>query len=792
MNKKALSTLEFNKICAKTAEFTDSTPAGDICMRMKVRTDITEIEELLDKTSDAVNRLLKSEVPSFGGNFNISPLIKQLEKGARLSTGELLRIASFLENVGRIRKFGLSDEELTDSLTEEFDLLDPLPDPVSSIRKIILAEDEISDTASSALSDIRRQIKNTNNKLHTQLSSLLNGSVRAYLMDPVITMRDDRYCLPVKAENKSKVPGIVHDRSSTGSTLFIEPDSIVKLNNSLKELSLEEQDEISRILASLCEELSPYSLQILSNARLMTSLDVTFAKAKYALSINAKRPVFSSDKTIEIRQGRHPLLDPATAVPIDITLGGDFSQLIITGPNTGGKTVTLKTLGLFTLMGQAGLFIPAGDRSTLALVKEVFADIGDEQSIEQSLSTFSSHMKNIISILNKADENSLCLFDELCAGTDPAEGAALAISILTTLLARKTLTAATTHYSELKLYALSTDGVENAGCEFDIETLSPTYRIFMGIPGKSNAFAIASRLGISESIIDMAKDRLSEENIRFEDVLSDIESARARLKDEELSASESRKEAENIMLSLKKREDSIEAERKRIIDKANEEARDILQEAKDLADETIRNFNKYGSAAPIREMEAARQKVGKKISDKNKALSVISSSPKTTPSLKPEDIKPGSRVYVNSLSANGYVESVPDKKGFLFVRCGIIRSKINIKDLSPAPEEDITIPSSLGKYNSGGKRTVTKLRNVSPEINLLGKTGDDAVAELDKYLDDAYLSHLPSVRIVHGKGTGALRTAVVSYLKRSPVVASFRAGEFGEGDAGVTIVTFKE
>ncbi len=793
MNKKALTTLEFNKIKELLASFADSVPAKDICIKLKVRTDISDINEMLDKTSDAVNRILKSEAPSFGGNFLIRPLLNCLEKEGRLSTSELLKIASFLENVSRIKQYGMpADSEFTDSLTESFFLLDPLPGVANAIRKVIISEDEIADDASPALSDIRRQIRLTNDRLHSQLGSLLNGSLRTYLMDPIITQRDGRYCVPVKAEYKQQVPGMIHDRSSSGSTLFIEPESVVKLNNDLKELAIKEEDEISAILYQLSMDLIPHTLVLGSNAGLMTSLDVIFAKARYALSINASRPVFEENGVINIRSGRHPLLDPKKAVPIDIRLGEDFSQLVITGPNTGGKTVTLKTIGLFTLMGQAGLFIPAGDRSSLRAVNEVFADIGDEQSIEQSLSTFSSHMTNIVSILKKADENSLCLFDELCAGTDPAEGAALAISILTVLLKRKALTAATTHYSELKLYALSTEGVENAGCEFNIETLSPTYRIFIGIPGKSNAFSIASRLGISDDIIDDARERLSGESIRFEDVISDIETARRHLKDEELSASASREEADAIKASLEKKEASIEAERKRILDKANEEARDILQEAKDIADETIRNIHKYGSSASMREMEEARQNVGKKINDKNKALASKPKKPAGVPSLKESDIKLGEKVHVISLNADGYVESLPDKKGQLFVRCGIIRSKVDLNDLTKAKDEDITIPASYGKYRSGSGKKIQKALTVSPEINLLGKTGDEAIAELDKYLDDAYLAHLHSVRVVHGKGTGALRKAVTSYLRRAPHVESYRAGEFGEGDAGVTIVTFTE
>ena len=629
---------------------------------------------------------------------------------------------------------------------------------------------------------------NAGERIRAQLSSMVNGSWRSYLMDAVITMRDNRYCLPVKAEYKNQIPGIVHDQSSTGSTFFIEPASIVELNNRLKELASQEKEEIEAILVSLSASFMPYAETIAQNSRLMTKLDFIFAKGRLALEQNATEPIFTKDGGIRIRKGRHPLLNPKTVVPIDIRLGGEFNQLIITGPNTGGKTVSLKTVGLFTLMGQAGLHIPALDRSELRVFQNVFADIGDEQSIEQSLSTFSSHMKNIVFMLKEADCHSLCLFDELCAGTDPTEGAALAISILSTLHKRGVCTMATTHYSELKLYALSSEGVENASCEFDVETLSPTYRLLIGIPGKSNAFAISGKLGLPQSVIDDAREQLSKENTSFEDIIADLEKSRLTIEKEQLEIASYKEEIKGLKEQLLQKQEKVDAARDRIIREATEEARDILQEAKDVADETIRNFHKYGTATPMQEMEKQRQKVGAKIAEKNQKLTLKTKTPKG-PGLTKDSIRPGEKVRVLSMGVDGIIASRPDNKGNLFVQCGIIKSKVNIKDLAPAMEEEIKVPKLVRSHSSRIK--VSKSASISPEINLLGMTCDEAIAVLDKYLDDAYIAHLPSVRIVHGKGTGALRKAVSDHLRRQSYIASFRLGEFGEGDAGVTIAEFK-
>lgn len=787
MNKKTFRILEFDKIIEQLAALADSEPGKRLCLRLTPKSDPEKIRLMQKQTSDALARLLRGGSTSFGSNKDIGFITKHLSIGGSLNSEELLLLAGLLENVARVKQYDRSEDQ-TDSLSEFFNALEPLTNLSTEVRRCILGPDEFADDASPALKDIRRKINHTQDKIHSQLNSMVNGSLRTYLMDAVITMRGDRYCLPVKAEYKSHVPGMVHDQSSTGSTFFIEPAAIVDLNNKLKELAIAEKEEISKILFTLSAEFMPYAETIGENARLMTRLDFIFAKGRLALEQNATEPDFSDNTCIHIRKGRHPLLNKKTVVPIDIYLGEGFDQLIITGPNTGGKTVSLKTVGLLSLMAQSGLHIPALDRSKMRIFKNVFADIGDEQSIEQSLSTFSSHMTNIVSILQHADSDSLCLFDELCSGTDPTEGAALAISILTRLHKQHVFTMATTHYSELKLYALSADGVENASCEFDVETLSPTYRLLIGIPGKSNAFAISQKLGLSADIIGHAKEQLSNEDQHFEDVLANLEKNRLTIEKEQAEIDAYKKEITELKEQLQKKQEKTDAARERILKEANEEARDILQKAKDVADETIRNFHKYGNATPMKEMEKQRQKVGKEVARKNAKLS-IQPQAKPAGTLTAKDLTLGQKVKVHSLGVEGYVTSLPDGKGNLFVQCGIIKSKVNIRDLSLSREEEITIPTRLRSQSS--KIKMSKSLSVSTEINLLGMTCDEAISALDKYLDDAYVAHLPSVRIVHGKGTGALRKAVSDHLRRQSYIKSFRLGEFGEGDAGVTIAEFK-
>ena len=787
MNKKTFRILEFDKIIEQLAALADSEPGKRLCLRLTPKSDPDKIRLMQKQTSDALARLLRGGSTSFGSNKDIGFITKHLSIGGSLNSEELLLLAGLLENAARVKQYDRNEDQ-TDSLSEFFNALEPLTNLSTEVRRCILGPDEFADDASPALKDIRRKINHTQDKIHSQLNSMVNGSLRTYLMDAVITMRGDRYCLPVKAEYKSHVPGMVHDQSSTGSTFFIEPAAIVDLNNKLKELAIAEKEEISKILLTLSAEFMPYAETIGENARLMTRLDFIFAKGRLALEQNATEPDFSDNTCIHIRKGRHPLLNKKTVVPIDIYLGEGFDQLIITGPNTGGKTVSLKTVGLLSLMAQSGLHIPALDRSKMRIFKNVFADIGDEQSIEQSLSTFSSHMTNIVSILQHADSDSLCLFDELCSGTDPTEGAALAISILKKLHKQHVFTMATTHYSELKLYALSADGVENASCEFDVETLSPTYRLLIGIPGKSNAFAISQKLGLSADIIGHAKEQLSNEDQHFEDVLANLEKNRLTIEKEQAEIDAYKKEITELKEQLQKKQEKTDAARERILKEANEEARDILQKAKDVADETIRNFHKYGNATPMKEMEKQRQKVGKEVARKNAKLS-IQPQAKPAGTLTAKDLTLGQKVKVHSLGVEGYVTSLPDGKGNLFVQCGIIKSKVNIRDLSLSREEEITIPTRLRSQSS--KIKMSKSLSVSTEINLLGMTCDEAISALDKYLDDAYVAHLPSVRIVHGKGTGALRKAVSDHLRRQSYIKSFRLGEFGEGDAGVTIAEFK-
>jgi DNA mismatch repair protein MutS2 len=793
MNNKVLNTLEYNKIIELLTGKADSEPGKKLCRALTPSTDINEIRSAQKETSDALGRLFRDGSTSFGSNRDLGFSIKSLEIGSTLSISELIKIASMLDNVNRIKTYGKKSREdiPDDSLEPYFEQLSPLTQLANEINRCILSEEEIADDASSTLKNIRRSKLNTNEKIHSQLTSIVNGSLRTYLQDAVITMRNDRYCIPVKAEYKSQVNGMVHDQSATGSTFFIEPAAVVSLNNQLRELELKEQEEINVILSALSSQAGEHTDELLTDQRVMTQLDFIFAKAKLAMEQNATEPQFNRKHIINIRKGRHPLIDKKKVVPIDVHLGRDFDLLIVTGPNTGGKTVSLKTVGLFTLMGQAGLHIPALDRSELSVFTEVYADIGDEQSIEQSLSTFSSHMTSIVHILKHADEHSLCLFDELGAGTDPTEGAALAIAILNHLHDRGIRTMATTHYSELKIYALSTSFVENACCEFNVETLKPTYRLLIGIPGKSNAFAISSKLGLPDEIINAAKEQISREDESFEDVISDLQQSRITIENERKEIAEYKEHIKTLQEQLKAKNDKIDNAKDRILREANEQARAILQEAKDIADETIRDINKLGASADMKELEKKRQNVRDKINEKNSRLTLgrKTADNRSTAKIDPKKLSKGDMVKIVSMNVKGTVSSLPDAKGNLFIQCGIMRVQSNINDIVPAEEVTVTTPT-LKRTNTGSIK-MSKSMSVSTEINLLGKTVDEALSELDKYLDDAYIAHLPSVRIVHGKGTGALRNAVHKHLKSLKYIKEFRLGEYGEGDAGVTIATFK-
>ena len=806
MNQKALQTLEFYKIIERLTDFAHSEPGKKLCRELVPSSDFHEIVQNQTETADAVSRVRMKGSLSFAGVSDVGDSLKRLEIGGSLSAHELLSISGLLTCAARAKNYGRHPENQAipdDSLDGMFRALEPLTNVNQEITRCILSEEEIADDASPGLRHVRRQMKITADRVHTQLNSILNSS-RTLLQDAVITMRDGRYCLPVKAEHKSQFPGMVHDQSSTGSTLFIEPMAIIKLNNELRELELQERKEIEMVLAALSMELVPYVEPIRADFQILTKLDFIFAKGALSRSYKGSMPVFNQNGYIEIKDGRHPLLDPKTVVPINIWLGKDFDLLIVTGPNTGGKTVSLKTVGLFTLMGQAGLQIPAFEGSKLAVFDDVFADIGDEQSIEQSLSTFSGHMKNIVSILSQADSRSLCLFDELGAGTDPTEGAALAIAVLSFLHNMKCRTMATTHYSELKVFALTTPGVENACCEFNVETLRPTYRLLIGIPGKSNAFAISKKLGLPDYIIDDARARLESNDEAFEDLLANLEESRVTIEKERAEIAAYKEEIARLKKGLEKKEERLDERKEKLLKNANEEAQRILREAKETADQTIRNINRLASSTGVgKELEAERTRLRNKLDQVDKNLSLKNEKgPKKT--ISPKKIKIGDGVRVLSMNLNGTVSSLPNARGELYVQMGILRSLVNIKDLELLEEASITGPgmeapagkkggAGTGNRNAtgAGKIKMSKSFSVSPEINLIGMTVDEATPVLEKYLDDAYLAHLPQVRVVHGRGTGALKAAVHRQLKKLKYVKEFRLGTFGEGDTGVTIVTFK-
>lgn len=791
MNSKTLRKLEYNKIISLLADHASSESGKQLCRSLLPQTELSAIEQMQEETAAAFTRIIKKGRPSFGGCVPVEASLKRLELGASLGSGELLSIGRLLDCAGQIKSYGRHEtvDEFPDCLDFYFQRLEPVTRVASEIRRCILEEDVIADDASANLQKIRRSIQSFDGKIHSALNSMVNGSMRNYLQDAIVTMRGDRYCLPVKAEYRSQVKGMIHDQSSTGSTLFIEPMTVVKLNNDLMELHAKEQEEIQVILSTLSSMAAEHCEELRVDYEVLTTLDFIFARGSLAVDQNASRPVLNQEGRIYIREGRHPLLDRTKVVPTTICLGDDYDLLIVTGPNTGGKTVSLKTTGLFTLMGQAGLHIPALDRSELAVFTEVYADIGDEQSIEQSLSTFSSHMTNIVSFLKQVDEHSLVLFDELGAGTEPTEGAALAIAILTSLHRRGIRTMATTHYSELKVFALTTEGVENASCEFDVETLRPTYHLLIGIPGKSNAFAISKKLGLSDEIIEEAKTHLSDQEESFEELLSDLEHSRRTIEREQAEIRAYKEELETLRRRTKEKQEKLDAQKERIIRDANEKAERILQSAKDYADETMRNFRKFGKEnISASEMEKEREKLRQRMAKTSSKVTLEKAQPKKA--YKPSDFKLGTSVRVLSMNLTGTVHTLPDSRGNVEVQMGILRSKVPITDLDII-EETASYTSKQTRRTSSGKMKMGKSLTVSPEINLIGRTSDEAVALLDKYLDDAYLAHLSPVRVVHGKGTGALRNAVHQYLKRQKHVKSYRLGAFGEGDAGVTIVEFK-
>ena len=791
MNEKALRILEYPKIIGKLADCATSAMGKDLCEKLLPSTDLGEICQGQMETTDALSRLYAKGSISFSGLRDIRGSLLRLKVGSSLSIQELMHIASLLETALRVKFYGRRDNDdlSSDSLDGFFNAIEPLSPVCREIRRCILSEEEIADDASAGLKHVRRSIKLTNDRIHSQLNSMVNSSsMGAMLQDNLITMRGGRYCLPVKAEYRSQVQGMIHDQSSSGSTLFIEPMAVVKLNNDLRELAAKEKEEIEKILAELSNQCGEYIEELSTNVTVMTHLDFVFAKASLSRSYSGSEPIFNEKGYINIKKGRHPLLDKKKVVPIDISIGKDYRLLLVTGPNTGGKTVSLKTVGLLTLMGQAGLHIPAFDHSELSVYEEVFADIGDEQSIEQSLSTFSSHMTNIVSIIEKSNYRSLVLLDELCAGTDPTEGAALAMAILKNFLRREVTTMATTHYSELKVFALSTEGACNASCEFNVETLSPTYRLLIGIPGKSNAFAISSKLGLPNFMIEDAKKFIDANDQSFEDLISDLESSRTIIEKERLEIEAYKAEVSKLKEKLEAKQDNLAKQKERILRDANEQARKILQDAKDYADQTIRDMNKLaaGKIDNMKEMEKKRSAVRDKLSKTDERLALKKEQARKN---RPEDFHPGDTVRVLSMNLKGTITGKPNSKGQVAVQMGILKSMVNLSDLELLDEEVIKAPTL--KKTGAGKIKMSKSASISTSLNIIGKTVDEAMPEVDKYLDDAYLAHLTQVTIIHGRGTGKLRTAVHNKLKKCRYVKSYRLGTFGEGETGVTIVDFK-
>ena len=828
MNEKVLHTLEFNKIKDRLTDCASSQEGRKLVQALLPSTDLAEIDRNLAETDAAMLRIGLYGTLSFSGVKDVRDSLKRLEIAASLSAAELLSISGVLTVAGRAKAYArdsektpeapkpvpravrlnahytknqpdpekLREEAADDALSPYFRDIEPLSPVNKEIVRCILSEDEIADDASAGLFSVRKKKHALEEHIHTTLNGILNGS-RALLQDAVITMRDGRYCLPVKAEYKSSFPGMVHDQSATGSTLFIEPMSIVKLNNDIRELEADEKKEIEKVLDTLSGSLMPYTNEIRRNIEILAHLDFVFAKAKLAASMRATRPVLNDHYYINILQGRHPLIDPKKVVPITVYLGKEFDLLVITGPNTGGKTVCLKTIGLFQLMGQSGLFIPAAEGSELGVFKEIFADIGDEQSIEQNLSTFSAHMTNTVRILSEADSHSLCLFDELGAGTDPTEGAALAMAILNFLHNMKTRTVATTHYAEIKVYALSTEGVENASCEFDVNTLSPTYRLLIGVPGKSNAFAISQKLGLPSYIIEDAKSRLENEDVKFEDVIASLEESRVTVEREREEIARYKAEIEEYKRRARENSRGVEKGRDKILQKAREEAAQILADAKETADSIVKELRKQEqNGAAVFEADQTRSTLNKKLRETQASLSAAQKVKGPAQPVSAKNLRIGDTVHVASMNLNATVSTLPDRNGKLYVTAGIIRTQVSVRDIELVDTGKVSgpglEPTKKGKKSHAGNIRMQKTMSISPEINLIGQTTAEAIPELQKYLDDAYLAHLPQVRVVHGRGTGVLRKAVHAQLKKLKYVDSFRLGEFGEGQDGVTIVMFKK
>ncbi len=793
MNEKALKTLEFDKIIEKVASFASSSVGKDMVRTLKPSNNIEEIKIWQKETSQAVSMILKKGSLKIGGLRDISPFLQRTAIGGTLNFEELLNIADFLSACKRAKDYAKSENkyDVYDAIDPKFELIEPIESLDKEITRCIISDTEMSDDASQKLREIRRDIKQANERVRVELNKIIQSSTyKNMLQEPVITVKSDRYCIPVKSEYKNSFSGMVHDQSATGSTVFMEPTSVVMLNNKIKELHSDELQEINRILKKLSEMVNENRDILLSNLEILTEIDFIFAKGEYSISINGTEPIFNEKGYINIKKARHPLLDPTTVVSTDIYLGDEFTTLLITGPNTGGKTVSLKTIGLFTLMGQAGLHISAFDKSELAVFDNVFSDIGDEQSIEQSLSTFSAHMTNIVSILDKVTDNSLVLLDELGAGTDPTEGACLAMAIIQYLHDRQIRTAVTTHYSELKVFAISTKGVSNASCEFDVQTLRPTYRLLIGVPGKSNAFAISKRLGLPDYIIEDAKNLLSKEDTKFEDVITDLEINKKSLIIEKERAESYRLEAERLKKDVENQKQKTREQKEKILLKATEDAKRIVAQAKIDADNIVKEIQKLAKEkANQNDINNERQKLKDRLSKLDDRLDKFNNK-NAQKRVVPKNLKKGDRVFIHSLNQSGTVTSEPNSKGEVMVMAGIMNIKTNLKDLSidtnyVEPKKETPKPKKMGSFKNNKSMTV------SYEIDLRGLYVDEAIEKVDKFIDDAFLAGMDTISIIHGKGTGALRTGIHEYLRRHSRVKKYRLGEFGEGDAGVTIVELK-
>ena len=808
MNKKVLHTLEYDKIIERLSKEAGSVAGERLCKDLLPMTDLENIKTAQLQTTDAVRRIRKKHAPGFSQLKEIQPAIMRLEIDAILDCEDLLMISSVLDVAGASKRFlrPETEDEEPDSLSAFYQAIDPCDHLNNEIKRCILGIDEIADDASPKLKDIRRQQNFTKQSIQRTLNSLVtSSSMKTYLQDSVVTIRNGRYCIPVKQEHKSHVPGMIHDQSGSGSTVFVEPMAVVKLNNDLKDLMLKEAEEIQVILSGLSNSARININELKTNYSLLAQLDFILAKANYSEHIKGNAPDFNDQGFLDLKQARHPLLDIKKAVPVNVNLGKDFSMLIVTGPNTGGKTVSLKTVGLLSLMGQAGLHIPAYSGSSLCIFEEIYADIGDEQSIEQSLSTFSSHMKNIVEILDKADRDSLVLLDELCSGTDPTEGAALAQAILTRLYNYSARCMATTHYSELKIFAMSKEGVRNAACEFDVETLRPTYKLLIGLPGKSNAFAISEKLGLDKRIIDDARTRIDEGSVAFEDVLADIEINKKTAELERTNADAALKEADRLRKELEKEKEDLEKKKGDILRDAKTKAYEILKEAKDYADITIKDIRRVSKDVNLSALERTRTEVGRMAKDALEGVGDMAQKKKAVKKkLTVEDINKGTNVRVVSMGMDGVATGRPNSRGKVNVQLGSMNMTVSLDNLELLTEDESAVKEAVSgkslnskfaqpkKSGSGaGNIQYSKALGVSMELKLLGLTVDDALLELDKYLDDACMAHLEKVRIVHGKGTGALRDAVTHALRRDKRVKKMYQAEYGDGDAGVTYAELK-